>query len=317
MNSGSLFEKIIHGDRQSLAKAITLVESTLDEHRIEAEQLIKSIVQHPTKSIRVAVSGIPGVGKSSFIEALGLYLIEKFQKKVAVLAIDPSSPIGGGSLLGDKTRMQELSKQENAFIRPSPNSQTLGGVHLNTRESILLCEAAGFDVILVETVGVGQSEMYARYMVDFFATFLLPKTGDQLQGLKKGIVEVSDLICIHKSDGDNEPQAKQTAFEYKTALSIFNPQKKDPISILETSIYKPKSIAQFWEVFQKMESKLSESGRWEEKRRQQKNHWLKESILFNLHRRMEDLWAANQKEQFDTPYEIARNITTSKVHPTD
>ena len=186
------------GQRRALAKAITLVESQRPEDREASQSLLNTLLPHTGRSIRIGITGVPGVGKSTFIEAFGLYLLEQGHR-VAVLAVDPSSPIAGGSILGDKTRMEELSRQDKAFIRPSPAGSALGGVALKTRESMLLCEAAGFDVVLVETVGVGQSEHQVAAMVDFFLVLMLPGGGDELQGIKKGIIELADAIVINKA----------------------------------------------------------------------------------------------------------------------
>ncbi|MFZ5603690.1 MAG: methylmalonyl Co-A mutase-associated GTPase MeaB, partial [Pseudomonadota bacterium] len=214
-------EALLQGNRRALAKAITLTESKLDSHRQEAQQLLESLLPHTGNSIRIGITGIPGVGKSTFIEAFGLHLI-RAGKKVAVLAVDPSSPITGGSILGDKTRMEVLSQQENAFIRPSPSGGALGGVAQKTRESMLLCEAAGYDVILVETVGVGQSEYEVASMVDFFLVLMLPNAGDELQGIKKGILELADAIVINKADGAARAMADQARHHYNNALSILH-----------------------------------------------------------------------------------------------
>ncbi len=196
-------QALLDGNRRALAKAITLVESKLDRHREQAQDILEQVLPHSGNSIRIGITGVPGVGKSTFIEAFGLYLIAQ-GKRVAVLAVDPSSPIAGGSILGDKTRMEELSRRDEAFIRPSPAEGKLGGVAQKTRETMLLCEAAGYDVILVETVGVGQSEYQVAGMVDFFMVLMLPGGGDELQGIKKGILELADALVINKADGDSE-----------------------------------------------------------------------------------------------------------------
>ncbi|MBY0406872.1 MAG: methylmalonyl Co-A mutase-associated GTPase MeaB, partial [Rickettsiales bacterium] len=196
-NTETLEASIIQGDRASLARGITLVESTRPDHQAEAQELLTSLMPRTGQSVRIGITGVPGVGKSTFIEAFGLHLIEQGHK-VAVLAVDPSSARTGGSILGDKTRMSRLSQHESAYIRPSPTSGSLGGVARRTREAMLLCEAAGYDVILVETVGVGQSETEVSQMVDMFMLLLLPGSGDELQGIKKGIVEMADLIVVNK-----------------------------------------------------------------------------------------------------------------------
>ena len=220
--------KLLNGDMRTLSKAITLTESSLQSHQNEAENLIESILEHTGKSKRIGISGTPGVGKSSFIEKLGLKLIENGHK-VAVLAIDPSSPVSGGSILGDKTRMEKLSQNKNAYIRPTPSSGTLGGVAQKSREAMLLCEAAGYDIILIETVGVGQSEVEVSNLVDIFTVMLLPGGGDELQGIKKGIIEIADCILINKADGDNVERAQTTKREYQSALNI--------VSSMESRIY--------------------------------------------------------------------------------
>ncbi|HEV2676463.1 MAG TPA: methylmalonyl Co-A mutase-associated GTPase MeaB [Aliidongia sp.] len=213
---------IAAGDRRALARAITLVESTRPDHRTEAESLIERVLPHTGNSTRIGLSGVPGVGKSTFIEAFGLKLIGHGHR-VAVLAVDPSSRRTGGSILGDKTRMTELARAEAAFIRPSPTGGTLGGVARRTRESILLCEAAGFDVILVETVGVGQSETAVADMVDLFCLLLLPSAGDDLQGIKKGIVELAELLLVNKADGELISKARTAVGDYRAALRLLRP----------------------------------------------------------------------------------------------
>jgi len=218
----ALVARLLAGDRHALARAITLVESTRADHRIDAEAVIDRVLPFAGKSIRIGISGSPGVGKSTLIEAFGMSLIGKGHK-VAVLAVDPSSRLTGGSILGDKTRMEHLSRAEAAFIRPSPAGRTLGGVARRTREAITLCEAAGFDFILVETVGVGQSETAVADMVDLFGLLLQPAAGDELQGIKKGIVELAELILVTKGDGEMLPVAERTAADYRAALRLLRP----------------------------------------------------------------------------------------------
>lgn len=212
-------DKLFNGDRRSLAKAITLVESSRLEDEKLAQELLEKILPKSGKSIRVGITGVPGVGKSTFIESFGTYLISKGHR-VAVLAIDPSSPISGGAILGDKTRMEKLSQFDEAFIRPSPSSGFLGGVAQKTRESILLFESAGYDFILVETVGVGQSEFEVADMVDFFVVLMLPNAGDELQGIKKGILELADLILVNKADGEFKNKAIQSMAQYQSAVDL-------------------------------------------------------------------------------------------------
>jgi LAO/AO transport system kinase len=217
-----LAQKVLAGDRRALARAITLIESTRADHRAAAEALLARLLPASGKSVRLGISGVPGVGKSTFIERFGLQLIDAGHK-VAVLAVDPSSKKSGGSILGDKTRMQELARSPAAFIRPSPTGGTLGGVARRSREALLACEAAGFDVAIVETVGVGQSETAVADMVDMFLLLLLPSGGDELQGLKKGIVELADLLLINKADGELEAAAGRAAAEYTSALNLLRP----------------------------------------------------------------------------------------------
>lgn len=214
-----LLKPLLDGNRHALARAITLIESTRGDHRERADALLAEILPHSGKSVRLGITGVPGVGKSTFIERFGLSLLDK-GRSLAVLAIDPSSKRGGGSILGDKTRMEELSRREAAFIRPSPAGATLGGVARRTRETMLLVEAAGFDTVLVETVGVGQSETAVSDMVDMFIVLLLPGGGDDLQGIKRGVIELADLIVVNKADGDLKPAAQRSAADYQHALRM-------------------------------------------------------------------------------------------------
>ncbi|PWC95248.1 methylmalonyl Co-A mutase-associated GTPase MeaB, partial [Azospirillum sp. TSO5] len=218
-DAARLAEAVRSGDRRALARAITLIESTRADHRATADALLAALLPYTGNSVRLGISGVPGVGKSTFIEAFGLHVIG-LGHKVAVLAVDPSSQRTGGSILGDKTRMVDLSREANAFIRPSPAGTTLGGVARRTREAMLICEAAGFDVIVVETVGVGQSETAVADMVDLFMLLLLPAGGDELQGIKKGIVELADLVVVNKADGDLAATARHTVADYRHALAL-------------------------------------------------------------------------------------------------
>ena len=232
-----------------MAKSITLIESKLDEDRELAQNLLNQVLPHTGNSIRIGISGVPGVGKSTFIEAFGLYLISR-GKKVAVLAVDPSSPIRGGSILGDKTRMEYLSREENAFIRPSPSEGTLGGVAQKTRESMLLCEAAGYDVILVETVGVGQSEYEVSSMVDFFLVLMLPNAGDELQGIKRGILELANALVINKSDSGNEIQAENTQRHYTNALHLLQTDEPWQTKVMTCSALENQKIDEVWQMIE-------------------------------------------------------------------
>lgn len=273
-----IFDKIVSGSRLDLARGITLLESTKQSDQIFAQQLLQKALPHTGNSVRLGISGVPGAGKSTFIETFGLMLCEKGYK-VAVLAIDPSSSISGGSVLGDKTRMQELSSHPNAFIRPSPSSGTLGGVHRKTRETMLLCEAAGFDVILIETVGVGQSETAVRNMVDFFILLALTGAGDDLQGMKKGIMEITDLIIVHKADGDNVRHAKRTVREYKQILHHLQPATPGwQSTALPVSSLLKTGHEDVWEVIQSFEKQMKESGYWDERRREQLSSWFHDMI---------------------------------------
>ena len=227
MDLKSQASAILNGDRRALARAITLVESTRADHREQARALLQSLSQENRQALRIGLSGTPGVGKSTFTEAFGMMLID-LGLKVAVLAVDPSSTISGGSILGDKTRMERLSREKNAFIRPSPSQTALGGVTRRTRESIALCEAAGFDVILVETVGVGQSETMVADMTDIFLLLLAPAGGDELQGVKRGIMEIADIILVNTADGALNAQATRTCADYAGALQLMRKRPQDP-----------------------------------------------------------------------------------------
>jgi LAO/AO transport system kinase len=242
----ALAEQVIEGDRRALARAITLVESTRGDHREDAEQLLADVLPHTGDAIRIGISGAPGAGKSTFIEALGLYLVER-EHRVAVLAVDPSSTRSGGSILGDKTRMEELTRSASAFVRPSPTGGTLGGVARRTREAMLLCEAAGFDVVLVETVGVGQSEVKVAGMVDLFLVLVAPGAGDELQGLKRGIMELADLVVVNKADGELQHAAATTATDYASALHLMRPRIAEwTPRVLQVSALLGEGIDEVW-----------------------------------------------------------------------
>ncbi|MFT3930735.1 MAG: methylmalonyl Co-A mutase-associated GTPase MeaB [Spongiibacteraceae bacterium] len=261
------------GNRRALAKAITLVESKLDRDRIAAQSLLEELLPHTGKSIRIGITGIPGVGKSTFIETFGLYLLS-LGKKVAVLAVDPSSPLAGGSILGDKTRMEELSRQENAFIRPSPSEGTLGGVAQHTRETMLLCEAAGYDVILVETVGVGQSEYEVAGMVDFFMVLMLPNAGDELQGIKRGIMELADALVINKADGESINLAKRTQSHYQSAMNLLRHTSFWTPQVLVCSALEKKNIEAVWGMISDYQIDALKNGHLLSKRARQAKDWM-------------------------------------------
>jgi len=273
---------ILAGDRIMLSRAITLVESKLDTDRTLAEALLEALIPHTGRSVRVGITGVPGVGKSTFIESLGLDLLAQ-QHKLAVLAIDPSSQRSGGSILGDKTRMEELSRQAGAFIRPTAAGHTLGGVASRTREAILLCEAAGYDVVLVETVGVGQSEIAVHGMVDFFMLLMLAGAGDELQGIKKGIMEMADAVVITKADGDNKDQAKRAKREYQNALHLFPATETGwQPKVLTASALEHRGLDTVWGIVQDYVAHMQERGHFEGRRQAQNLHWMEEVVREQL-----------------------------------
>lgn len=278
MNPMEIFDGIQKGDRAALSSGITLVESKNIEHRSHANQLIQSCLPLSGNSIRIGITGVPGVGKSTFIESFGKVLLAN-GKKVAVLAVDPSSSVSGGSILGDKTRMQDLSMMEEVFIRPSAAGDTLGGVARKTRESIVLCEAAGYDVILIETVGVGQSETVVKSMVDFFLLLMLSGAGDELQGIKKGIMEMADALVITKADGDNVKKANIAAREYKGAMHLFPPNENDWIpEVFTCSAINGDNIDRVYEVILSFQNAMISKGYLEHTRREQDKKWLTETL---------------------------------------
>jgi LAO/AO transport system kinase len=281
-----LAEPLAAGDRRALAKAVTLVESGRADHRARAEALIAQLMPRTGRSVRIGISGVPGVGKSTFIEAFGAYVTE-LGHRIAVLAVDPSSKRGGGSILGDKTRMETLSRNPAAFIRPSPAGATLGGVARRSRESILLCEAAGFDVILVETVGVGQSETAVADMTDLFLLMLLPAGGDELQGLKKGIVELADLVLVNKADGDLADQARRTAADYHGALRLLRRPDGDwTVPVLACSARDGTGIADVWEKISEFRHAAEENGRLARRRAGQAEAWLWDELVAEMTHRL-------------------------------
>ena len=269
---------IRRGDKVMLSQAITIIESTLPADQQLAEQIIEQCLPFANQSIRLGITGTPGVGKSTFIEAFGSYLVEQ-GKQVAVLAVDPSSQISGGSILGDKTRMEKLSSLPKVFVRPSPAKSSLGGVARKTRETMMLCEAAGFDTILIETVGVGQSETLVHSMVDFFLLLLLPGAGDELQGIKRGIVEMADLVVINKADGDRIKLAKKTRIDYKNALHLFPPKVSQwTATALTCSALHQEGIAKIWVAIQQYIKLTQQNHYFNNNRQQQAKYWLEASI---------------------------------------
>ncbi|OOL28469.1 protein kinase [Rhodococcus rhodochrous] len=283
----TLAEAVLANRRAGLAKAITLVESTRDDHREQAQQLLLRLLPEAGGAMRVGITGVPGVGKSTFIDALGMYLLGKGHR-VAVLAVDPSSTRTGGSILGDKTRMARLSVQRDAYIRPSPTAGTLGGVAKATRETMVLLEAAGFDVILVETVGVGQSEVTVANMVDCFTFLTLARTGDQLQGIKKGVLELADLVAVNKADGPFERDARVAARELAGALRLVHPHDavwKPPV--ITMSGLEGAGLDTFWDTVLEHRRVLTEAGLFEENRRRQLVDWTWTMVHDQLLRRLE------------------------------
>ena len=270
-------EAILNGDRRALAKAITLVESQRPQDAETAQALLKTLLPHTGSSIRIGITGVPGVGKSTFIEAFGQHVIEQGHR-LAVLAVDPSSPVAGGSILGDKTRMEALSREEAAFIRPSPAGRALGGVAFKTRESLLLCEAAGFDIILVETVGVGQSEHQVAGMVDFFLLLMLPGGGDELQGIKKGILELADAIVVNKADGASESLARTTQQHYRSAMSLLRHDDFWEPKVMTCSALQRQGIEEIWKMISEYADASRANGAFDEIRAEQNLSWMRQLI---------------------------------------
>ena len=268
------------GDRRALARAITLVESARADHRAQARDLVAAVQAKGRQALRIGLSGTPGVGKSTFIESFGLMLTGQGQR-VAVLAVDPSSARSGGSILGDKTRMERLSRDPLAFIRPSPSQTHLGGVARRTREAVALCEGAGFDVVLIETVGVGQSETMVAELCDLFILLLAPAGGDELQGVKRGIMEMADLILVNKADGDLKAAAMRTRADYTGALHLLRRRSQDPEGFpkaLTVSALEEDGLAQAWAEMQTLAAWRKASGHWDGRRAAQSRHWFEEEV---------------------------------------
>lgn len=295
INIPQLAEEVRKGIRTSLSKAITLIESSNHQHKELAQTLLQTLLPYTGNSIRIGITGVPGAGKSSFIESFGTMLCE-MGKKVAVLAIDPSSSLSGGSILGDKTRMENLSRHSNAFVRPSPSAGTLGGVHKKTRETMLLCEASGYDIILIETVGVGQSETYVRDMVDFFLLLVLTGAGDELQGMKKGIMELADGIIVHKYDGDNIALAKKTVREYNQVLHFLQPATPGWLTkAIPVSSHKKIGLDEVWEMILNFEKTIKASSFWDVRRKEQTIQWFHSMIRDYL---IESFFNNDERKQF-------------------
>ncbi|WP_430508017.1 methylmalonyl Co-A mutase-associated GTPase MeaB [Rossellomorea marisflavi] len=276
-------EGILQGNRASLARGITLIESSSPGHYAAGQQLLQELLSHTGHSLRIGITGVPGAGKSTFIEQFGEMLCEE-GLKVAVLAIDPSSSVSGGSILGDKTRMELLSKNPLAFVRPSPTAGTLGGVHRRTNETLLLCEAAGYEVVLIETVGVGQSEVLVRQMVDFFMLLVITGAGDELQGMKKGIMELADAIVVNKADGENRALTEKTKKELNQILHFLTPATKGWTPGAHTcSALKKEGLSELWQLIRTFEQEMKKSLVFDSRREKQKEEWfhtmLKERVL--------------------------------------
>ena len=277
-------KRIIAGERRALARAITLIESARADHREQATALLEAVKGAGRQALRIGLSGTPGVGKSTFIEAFGMMLTAQ-GLRVAVLAVDPSSTRSGGSILGDKTRMELLSRDPNAFIRPSPSQTALGGVARRTREAVMLCEAAGYDVVLIETVGVGQSETMVAEMSDLFMLLLAPAGGDELQGVKRGIMEIADMILVNKADGDLLPVATRTCADYAGALRLLRKRSSDPEGFpkaLLVSAVTGDGLAAAWGEMQALTAWRKDSGHWEANRAEQLRHWFEEEVRMGL-----------------------------------
>jgi len=272
--SAEFLDAIRKGERRSLARAITLIESAREDQAEQGQRVLEALVSETGQAIRVGVTGAPGAGKSTLIEALGMHLVSQ-GRRVAVLAVDPTSPVSGGSILGDKTRMEVLSREPGAFIRPSPSGASLGGVAQRTRESMLLCEAAGYDVVLVETVGIGQSQIAVAGMVDFFLLVLLPAGGDDLQGIKKGVVEIADALLVNKADGPTAEVAERTRSDYANAMQVIralSPSWSPPV--LKASAVTGEGIEELWRVVLDHRARFEESGEFDLRRRRQARDWM-------------------------------------------
>jgi LAO/AO transport system kinase len=312
LNIKALAKDVSAGSRAALARAITLIESRRADHQASARELVQALLADTGKAVRVGITGSPGVGKSTTIDALGMNLIGQGHK-VAVLAVDPSSARTGGSILGDKTRMARLSASDHAFIRPSPSSGTLGGVAAKTREAMLLCEAAGFDVVLVETVGIGQSETAVYDMTDFFLALMLPGAGDELQGIKKGLVELADMIAINKADGDNLKRANAAAAEYRSALHILTPRSEHwhPPVVIYSALTET-GIAELWQKVLDHRTAMNASGEFAGRRREQQVKWMWSMLESRIMARLRSDAAIRAKVK-KTEAEVAEGRMTPAV----
>lgn len=301
---------ILEGDRVILSRAITIVESNLDSDKALAKEIVQAILPHSGRSFRIGITGVPGVGKSTFIEVFGKYLIG-LGHKVAVLSIDPSSQRTRGSILGDKTRMEELANMEAAYIRPSASGDTLGGVANKTGEAMLLCEAAGYDIILIETVGVGQSETAVHGMTDFFLLLMLSGAGDELQGIKKGIMEMADMLVIHKADGDNVKLSELAKRQYSNALHLFPPSESGWTPVVTTaSSYENKGIVEIWETMTRFKEMVEENGYFERNRKQQQVEWM----YNNIHEELKQLFYSDPAVKKSLKL-LEEQIVESRISP--
>jgi LAO/AO transport system kinase len=311
LNIDNLKKSILAGERVALGQAITLIESQKGTDRKQAGKLLASLLNHTGNSLRIGITGVPGVGKSTFIEAIG-NLMTSQGKKLAVLAIDPSSPHSKGSILGDKTRMQKLASNVDAFIRPSAAGGNLGGVANKSMETILLCEAAGYDVIIVETVGVGQSEVAVKNMTDVFLLLMLAGAGDELQGIKRGIMEMADILVINKADGDNITQANLARKAYENAIHLFTPRHSGwSPPVLTCSSLNGEGVEAIWQKLNEFQSLLQAEGSFEENRNLQKGHWLEQTLGRELMQRIKD----DTKIKAVLP-ELEQKVILNKITPT-
>ena len=312
MQTQDYIDGVLAKNRRIVAKTITLIESSLPSHQEKAKTIVDALLPHTGKAVRIGITGVPGVGKSTYIESFGMQLVKQGHR-VAVLAVDPSSSKSGGSIMGDKTRMERLSLEQQAFIRPSPSSGTLGGVARRTRETMIVCEAAGFDIIIVETVGVGQSETTVASMVDFFLVLMLAGAGDELQGIKKGVLELADAIAINKADGNNIGNAAKAKIEYEKALNLLTPSSKiwSP-PVLTCSAVTLDGIDEIWQTILDHRKKLESSGELADKRRKQALDWMWALVEDGLR----DRFYRNSDVEKSLP-QIIKAIEKGKTAPTN
>lgn len=296
MNIEDLSKRILNGERRALARAITLIESGRADHRQQGTELLAHLAQAKRQGLRIGLSGTPGVGKSTFIESFGMFLLAQ-ELRVAVLAVDPSSTRSGGSILGDKTRMERLSREPAAFIRPSPSQSHLGGVARRTREAVALCEAAGFDVVLIETVGVGQSETVVAEMSDLFLLLLAPAGGDELQGVKRGIMEMADMILVNKADGDLKPAATRTCADYAGALRLLRKRQQDPEGFpkaMTVSALEEEGLTKAWDEMMALNAWRKDNGFWTGRRAEQARYWFDQEVRHALLAQLDTLAARSK-----------------------